>query len=950
MAHVLAPHQQLAGYEILKLVGKGGMGEVYRARQLSMDRIVALKVLHIRQAKSDAFTKSFIEEARSAGSLSHPNIISVHDVGAATLPGSKEQVHYFSMEFIDGESLKDVLTREGRCPDPLIAVVMNGMAEALKYAEKMGIVHRDIKPDNIMLTTDGLVKLADLGLAVRVGGEQVSDERADGAAPKVMGTPMYMSPEQAKGQKIDNRCDQYCLGATLFHLLTGQPPYRGPDARSIMRSHVYDPVPDPATIRPDVNPAWRQLCMRLMAKQPDQRFTTAADLRAAVHAATHGISLQSFAKRVPRTSRPSGARGMQGVVIVVVLLVLGGGIGFVVHNMKAAPAEGADATPPAAQPGGTSNQAIADPDSGPSVDVGHLKTVLAAIPADPKLALPALMALQGQSEWNSPLAHSMLDEALTKCRGAIAQLDEQALESTVRQPFAAIAASLAGQRLQEAKEQLGALAKSVPESSGMPTFKDLSAQLDAATANLANSYRARLAAATSSDGVDSIMNEAKQAPLSGDDAAQLDKIAAKLRGDFATAANLAANRQAAQTWFALATDLNGLRHKLAYDAFPDAVKRHAAAFQAALPDMVQPLATLGDPLFTYASIGERSLTTYFNGNIRAHLLEVHDAFIDGQQLSVMFKFWSTRDVRYVEEGTRELKTVTRAHVKLIDCAGMLDRTLPLASPTIETRDFPLIKAACAWMWRSPQQWQLARELGNQPLGVALCNLQRSFAGGLEVNADVARTEKDLTISYNFREKSSAMLDDFDGQGLALSDNGMTWTTSAIMPRSPGDHPEAAEAQLPRLAWKGVLHAPCSVSCSLMIHPALLAMAGLETGGRRLRIAYSEGRSSTRHPTQRLALVLTEDDGVHFQVLRLDQGDQIFDDTEPMHLTWHLAEDGTVTAEINEVPVTGAATGVLPTNSPTTFILQAYQFSDTSAPLATSIELEWLKLTEASTQP
>ncbi len=240
MPQALAANQQLAGYEILELVGKGGMGEVYRARQLSMDRIVALKVLHLHHAKQDPFTKSFIEEARAAGRLSHPNIISVHDVGSTTLPGSGEQVHYFSMEFIEGESLKDVIAREGRCPDELVGVVMAGMAEALTYAEKMGIVHRDIKPDNVMITKDKLVKLADLGLAVRMGGEQVADEFAvanPDARSKVMGTPMYMSPEQARAGKIDHRSDQYSLGATLFHLLTGQPPTAAPTrARSCART------------------------------------------------------------------------------------------------------------------------------------------------------------------------------------------------------------------------------------------------------------------------------------------------------------------------------------------------------------------------------------------------------------------------------------------------------------------------------------------------------------------------------------------------------------------------------------------------------------------------------------------------------------------------------------------------------------------------------------------
>src|SRR3954469_25216842 len=132
MAQFLQPKQQLAGYEVLELVGKGGMGEVYRARQLSMDRVVALKVLNQRQARQDpTFAKNFVQEARAAGRLGHPNIISVHDVGSTALPGSPEEVYYFSMEFIEGQTLKDVIKREGPCDDELLSLVMRGMSEAL---------------------------------------------------------------------------------------------------------------------------------------------------------------------------------------------------------------------------------------------------------------------------------------------------------------------------------------------------------------------------------------------------------------------------------------------------------------------------------------------------------------------------------------------------------------------------------------------------------------------------------------------------------------------------------------------------------------------------------------------------------------------------------------------------------------------------------------------------
>ena len=295
---LLAAGQQLGGYQVVRLVGKGGMGEVYQARQLSMDREVAIKVLSPRLAQKDpSFAKRFVDEARAAGKLNHANIIHVHDVSTATLPDGSEG-HFFSMEFIDGESLQEILDREGRLPEAQLRAVMTGVAEALSFAAKAGIVHRDIKPDNIMITRSGLVKVADLGLAVpSQTGDDHAPERDEKGRAKVMGTPLYLSPEQARALPVDHRSDQYSLGATLFHLLTGDAPYRGPDAKSIMKAHVVDPVPDPADRVEGIDEAWRQLCMRLMAKKPEERFATAKELVEAVEAACDGVTIEQLERR-----------------------------------------------------------------------------------------------------------------------------------------------------------------------------------------------------------------------------------------------------------------------------------------------------------------------------------------------------------------------------------------------------------------------------------------------------------------------------------------------------------------------------------------------------------------------------------------------------------------------------------------------------------------------------
>ena len=210
----LKPGTKLDGYEILSFHGKGGMGEIFRARQLSIGREVALKILSPDLARRNPqFATSFVEEAQAAGRLNHPNIIAVHDVGKIKHAGREEFLYYFSMEFVDGENLKQVIDREGVCPMPLLAKAMSGMADALVYAETMSMIHRDIKPENIMVTSDSGSN----------SPTSVWQSRSKVMALKLIAMKKavskswahrYMSPEQAR-ENLDGRCDQYALGHPL---------------------------------------------------------------------------------------------------------------------------------------------------------------------------------------------------------------------------------------------------------------------------------------------------------------------------------------------------------------------------------------------------------------------------------------------------------------------------------------------------------------------------------------------------------------------------------------------------------------------------------------------------------------------------------------------------------------------------------------------------------------
>jgi len=254
-------------FVILEELGRGGMGVVYLSHQISLDRPAALKVLSKKYADNNDFVAGFIKEARAAAKLNHPNIVQAYAVG------EDAGIYYFAMEYIEGETMKDILKRVGKIPVEQACEIVRQIADALDFAWKeQRLIHRDIKPDNIMIISKNQrAKLADLGLA-RVAGE------IDTTQDEVMGTPQYISPEALTGSPMDVRSDIYSLGATFYHFVTGSFPFTGRNALEIAKKHLQEPLQDPRTLNPAIPESIAQIIMKMMEKSPDDRYQTAESL------------------------------------------------------------------------------------------------------------------------------------------------------------------------------------------------------------------------------------------------------------------------------------------------------------------------------------------------------------------------------------------------------------------------------------------------------------------------------------------------------------------------------------------------------------------------------------------------------------------------------------------------------------------------------------------------
>jgi eukaryotic-like serine/threonine-protein kinase len=259
---------RIPGYKLLERLGRGSMGVVYKARQLRLDRVVAIKVLSQGLAKNEGFVRRFLKEARVVGRLNHPNIVQGFDAGEAG------GVYYFAMEYCEGPTVLALLKRGGAMDEARASRIVTQVARALDHAFDEGLVHRDVKPDNIMIVEGGVAKLCDLGLAKDMSIE--SGSTADGAT---VGTPNYISPEQARGDAtIDSRSDIYSLGATYYHMLTGVPPFEGPNPAVTMVKHLNEaPIP-PRKRRPEISPSTERVVLKMLAKDPWDRHQSPAEL------------------------------------------------------------------------------------------------------------------------------------------------------------------------------------------------------------------------------------------------------------------------------------------------------------------------------------------------------------------------------------------------------------------------------------------------------------------------------------------------------------------------------------------------------------------------------------------------------------------------------------------------------------------------------------------------
>ena len=262
------------GYEIISTLGEGGLGSVFKARQVSMNRLVAFKVLHNQWISDDEFRKRFVLEARIVGKLSHQNLIQVYDVGR------EADYYYFSMEFVDGRTVED-LVRESPRRQMEVARAVDICIQTLRainYYKDFDIVHRDIKPSNIMITRSGLVKLGDFGFVKSKLDKELGYEGM------VLGTPDYIAPEQAMGKEdVDYRADIYSMGATLYHMLTGRPMYDGTPSK-VMLAHTRTAMPDPRTFRPSLTDDVVGVLQRMLEKDPNQRYANINSLFADLEA------------------------------------------------------------------------------------------------------------------------------------------------------------------------------------------------------------------------------------------------------------------------------------------------------------------------------------------------------------------------------------------------------------------------------------------------------------------------------------------------------------------------------------------------------------------------------------------------------------------------------------------------------------------------------------------
>lgn len=280
-------------YRLERLVGRGGMADVFVAADTKLDRVVAVKLLHVSLAEQPSFRTRFRQEAHAAARMNHPNIVRVYDAGEASFPDHETPQPFLVMEYVEGTLLKDLIS-DGPVDQAEAIRVTEQILSALEYSHRQGIVHRDVKPGNIIIASDGRVKVADFGIARAI----FDDSQSLAQTTTILGTAAYFSPEQARGEVVDARSDVYSAGVVLFEMLTGIPPFRGESPVAVAYLHISEAPVAPSSLNPQVSPAVDVVVARALTKNKSERYSSAEEFREDLETAGRGI--------VPIKREPSG--------------------------------------------------------------------------------------------------------------------------------------------------------------------------------------------------------------------------------------------------------------------------------------------------------------------------------------------------------------------------------------------------------------------------------------------------------------------------------------------------------------------------------------------------------------------------------------------------------------------------------------------------------------------
>ena len=315
-----ANREKIGGYEVLSELGRGGMGVVYKAYQVSLNRIVALKVLSEQIAQDKAFVRRFEREAKAAAQLSHPNVVTIHDIGC------EGDTHFIAMECVEGRTISQLLEEHGQLDVALALRITQQVLKALAAAHERGIIHRDIKARNVLIDDADCVKVADFGLAKSV--EDTTEITNTGA---LLGTPAYMSPEQCMGETVDPRTDLYGVGVLLYHMLAGRVPFAGKTPAEVFHRTVHEPVPAIHQFNSSVPEAVWRILQRALSKEPEDRYGSAREMELDVEAAVTHYKAAPTAPMPQNIGAPAQAPRVRrafwlGIVGVAVTWTVMGGL------------------------------------------------------------------------------------------------------------------------------------------------------------------------------------------------------------------------------------------------------------------------------------------------------------------------------------------------------------------------------------------------------------------------------------------------------------------------------------------------------------------------------------------------------------------------------------------------------------------------------------------------